>query len=1044
MRRNKKLQAIKLIVLCIVTVLVHTSVMGNGMGIVNIRDFGVAGDGITDDTAALEAAITAADENVVLIPAGTYRITGDVTVPGNVALWFANGGKLSIDSGVTVTINGHIQDIISQIFSGDGIVAGTPKVDFVRPEWWGAVGDGSTDDYSAIDAAVDFADQSSSIKVVRFRAANYIVETALSYSIDDGNTYRGITLLGVTQSNMVMTSGTVITFKNIATDTPGLSLLGNGDGDRLRDWLISNIKFTTSGTQARNAIYTYRLTNSQFINCTFHDFDADGIWINGSWALKFDRCYAYMNGSAGFHIGASWIIEFTSTDSRDNEYGIYVNSCQNVNILGGNFEANDSYAIWIAGGYSRAIHIMGGYLEALGGTVAIHIASCGYSTIFPFYGATAYDLELSANTDHITVLGWRGDIDIGASSSTEGHTIVSCAGDVTIGTGVTGVQILNCDGTVTDNSGNDTNVNLNNALLSNGSVDAESLRAYLLTVVDDVGAPTVGDLVNTNGTFDSDTSGWTAYKCSLSSVAAGQSGNCLQLDNTYSGEPGARQTVSTKPGSMYKLSYYFKLGTDDKGVVKVGTTAGGSDLYYENTLTDADWTLHEGYFTAPGSAVYLSAGGYKRRAAACYYDTVAIQRVNEGYLAVGNHLSVTTMSGEVIALSFADPIACDMDAGTVFTLTTTADCTINASNGTAGQRTTFIITDDATGGHVVTFGTNFKPNGTLTGTAGKTATADFVYDGTIWYEVSRTSIMLMGDVTQDSRITSNDAMAILQWGTNLVELKPEQLEVADVSANSIISAYDAGLIYQYSLGLIEEFPAANGAPTAPVSIVANTGKCFLELRRNLFKPDTELTIMVNLENADGVIGVDLALEYNQAVLAPVEVSTLPYSDYLVGYGSKHGKLLISLAASRPIQNGPLVEIKFRISPDATRITSSIWLSRIILNESSIEAYQAVSFDVSPYQFALLQNYPNPCNPETWIPYHLMDADSVSIMIFNATGKLVRTLDLEHKDAGIYTSQSKAAYWDGKNEAGEEVTSGVYFYNITAGDFSATRKMVVKK
>jgi len=100
--------------------------------------------------------------------------------------------------------------------------------------------------------------------------------------------------------------------------------------------------------------------------------------------------------------------------------------------------------------------------------------------------------------------------------------------------------------------------------------------------------------------------------------------------------------------------------------------------------------------------------------------------------------------------------------------------------------------------------------------------------------------------------------------------------------------------------------------------------------------------------------------------------------------------------------------------------------------------------VMPAKSILLQNYPNPFNPETWIPFHLKDADSVSIKLYDATGGLVRTLDLGHKDAGVYISRSAAAYWDGKNEAGEEVASGTYFYSITAGDFSATRKMVVKK
>jgi hypothetical protein len=101
-------------------------------------------------------------------------------------------------------------------------------------------------------------------------------------------------------------------------------------------------------------------------------------------------------------------------------------------------------------------------------------------------------------------------------------------------------------------------------------------------------------------------------------------------------------------------------------------------------------------------------------------------------------------------------------------------------------------------------------------------------------------------------------------------------------------------------------------------------------------------------------------------------------------------------------------------------------------------------DIIPEKTALLQNYPNPFNPETWMPFHLTDATAVSIKIFSANGQLVRTLDLGHKDAGVYVSRSKAAYWDGKNEAGEEAASGIYFYTIQAGDFTAARKMVIAR
>ena len=101
-------------------------------------------------------------------------------------------------------------------------------------------------------------------------------------------------------------------------------------------------------------------------------------------------------------------------------------------------------------------------------------------------------------------------------------------------------------------------------------------------------------------------------------------------------------------------------------------------------------------------------------------------------------------------------------------------------------------------------------------------------------------------------------------------------------------------------------------------------------------------------------------------------------------------------------------------------------------------------DIIPAESALLQNYPNPFNPETWIPYQLNQENPVLIKIYGVSGQLIRTLDMGHQDADLYVSKSKAAYWDGKNEAGEEITSGVYFYSITAGDFSAMRKMVVAK
>ena len=98
----------------------------------------------------------------------------------------------------------------------------------------------------------------------------------------------------------------------------------------------------------------------------------------------------------------------------------------------------------------------------------------------------------------------------------------------------------------------------------------------------------------------------------------------------------------------------------------------------------------------------------------------------------------------------------------------------------------------------------------------------------------------------------------------------------------------------------------------------------------------------------------------------------------------------------------------------------------------------------PETTALLPNYPNPFNPETWIPYHLATDADVSLTIYDTRGIAVRALTLGHQSAGIYESRARAAYWDGRNESGESVASGVYFYTLTAGDFTATRKLLIVK
>ena len=100
--------------------------------------------------------------------------------------------------------------------------------------------------------------------------------------------------------------------------------------------------------------------------------------------------------------------------------------------------------------------------------------------------------------------------------------------------------------------------------------------------------------------------------------------------------------------------------------------------------------------------------------------------------------------------------------------------------------------------------------------------------------------------------------------------------------------------------------------------------------------------------------------------------------------------------------------------------------------------------LAPKETALLPNYPNPFNPETWIPYRLAEDAFVTLTIYDVSGQVVRTLDVGHRVAAFYESRSKAIYWDGRNDVGEGVASGVYFYHLSAGDYSATRRMLILK
>ena len=149
----------------------------------------------------------------------------------------------------------------------------------------------------------------------------------------------------------------------------------------------------------------------------------------------------------------------------------------------------------------------------------------------------------------------------------------------------------------------------------------------------------------------------------------------------------------------------------------------------------------------------------------------------------------------------------------------------------------------------------------------------------------------------------------------------------------------------------------------------------------------------------------------------------------------------------PTAPSALARANMKLDP----VVIGAWIAQAqVENDGSLTFQQGISnlqrllMLLVPERTALLANYPNPFNPETWIPYQLATAGDVQIRIYATNGALVRNLDVGHQPAGIYQQRNRAAYWDGRNQLGEPVASGVYFYTFTTGDFSATGKMVIKK
>ena len=315
-----------------------------------------------------------------------------------------------------------------------------------------------------------------------------------------------------------------------------------------------------------------------------------------------------------------------------------------------------------------------------------------------------------------------------------------------------------------------------------------------------------------------------------------------------------------------------------------------------------------------------------------------------------------------------------------------------------------------------------------------------------------------GDVSGDSTISALDAAMILQHVVGLIMLSDEAQALADVSNNGEISAFDASLILQRVVGLIDKFPIENGTTASPSQYVRFAhqrlrlmGQPYrISLANAQAKPTEHVIIPLTFGGA-GVLCGEFTVEFDADVLEFVKKNEKPSFSEKLGFlyplhtviGNKINFAFANAEPNKP-QSSNIVDLEFSVLRNAAIGETKLHITAAKINESmNITAIDG-AVNILLLHTALHQNYPNPFNPETWIPYQLADAADVTVEIYGITGNLIKSINLGRKAAGAYMTKKKAICWDGRNEVGEKVASGVYFYTLRASKFRATRRMVIVK
>ena len=347
-----------------------------------------------------------------------------------------------------------------------------------------------------------------------------------------------------------------------------------------------------------------------------------------------------------------------------------------------------------------------------------------------------------------------------------------------------------------------------------------------------------------------------------------------------------------------------------------------------------------------------------------------------------------------------------------------------------------------------------------------------VLNSGVGYAFSKTSIHTGDTFTLD--ILAEDVLDMAGWQFDIA-FDPTVLEAVNVSEGNFLKTGGATTFFQGGsinnaagkiTGLNSARLSAQGVTGTGTLLQVNFkaksgGETKLELQNFQFGTVTgtlipagphEITIAVEGQLATGDVNRDGQVSILDLILVSQQLGKrVPANSPVDVNGDGVVSILDLIFVSQGIGNttppaAPAVGTE-GIDPAAIEA----WIAQARLEDDGslafrqgIENLQNLLASLIPEETALLANYPNPFNPETWIPYQLAESAEVTLTIYDMNGRLVRRFAVGHRAAGMYQSRSRAVYWDGRNQLGESVASGLYFYTLIAGEFTATRRMLILK